>query len=41
MSEEYEDYGDHTFQPNTKDELTAIKHTLKRMEKDKEIFGIF
>jgi hypothetical protein len=31
MSEEY-DYDEDKWEPSEKDELTAIKHTLKRME---------
>mgnify|MGYP003976474975 CR=1 FL=1 len=31
MSDEY-DYDDDKWEPSEKDELTAIKHTLKRME---------
>ena len=40
MSEE-DDYDDDTWQPTEKDELTAIKETLKRMEKKQKDFWNF
>ena len=41
MSEEEDDYDDDTWQPTAKDELTAIKDTLKRMEKRQNDFWKF
>ena len=38
MDDDYED--EPSFEPTAKDELTAIRHILKRMEMDLMIIGI-